>query len=545
MAMAGRTADRLDEATGLVDRPLPVSSAARRDRRGFMNVRLRRVHRAGAKALLAGIAASALMVAATPVVGAVPSQSQPRNSGYPTGSGGATAANTGPTSLDVPTLANIDPGTSKTNIECAWSVPDLNAAGGAETSNTNTGAPNFTGNPFYGGAPPATPPSLGGTNAFQYSTGPNPGGLDDDPTVTPVLATGASATPCDLGTAASQVNPGSALQADGAQHMIQVLPNADDNPAQRRMELWAAVDDTTGLGNANRPQISDVYWDIYKPDGTLKFEVHGVPLPPVGTPGNLSGPCSGPAGMFNSAINNGELTNAAVNDPVHGIIALCSEGVKQLWHNAWTISKDQPSGVYKVVTHAVDAGGALTSMTYSIDIIPFFDLAIDFSKVDFGAITPNASKTIAGDGGPGSFDPPNSTTPTVTNEGNSGEQIGVQFSPLIGAGTGKCIPNFDAALGLNALGLEHISPISATCTPPAASNIAWFAISGTGPGKQLLCPNDDAKLDISVEPGSVPSDTYAGSMMVWARSDVVTGAGRGGCPTDNGKDYVPNSGTRF
>lgn len=433
-----------------------------------------------------------------------------------------------PTQVQVPETATVSGGSSITRIECGWAIPDNNPVGGSETSNSVTTAVNYTG-------PNATdtPPSTSGPNAFVPGNG--------DAVTVATTAAGAPVTPCQLGFTGAP-NPGSATQASGDLHLVAVLPNADNLPAERRIDLWSAVDDTQGVSN-----IAKVYWDVYHPDGTLKVEVQGV----------QSTNCFGPNGtsttvdpIFQAAITSGQLAASAVNDPNNGMIALCNEGVKQLWHNAFDVSKDQPNGAYKIVETAVDKNGNSTQLTYSIDIIPFFDLAIDFNNVNYGTISANQASIVAGDV---NFLPPSDTRPSVTNRGNSGEQIGLIWSPMVGTTLGKCINNFDANLGtygpggvspaLNPALLQHITGTATCPSTSAGANSPEVDFNPTG--SQLLCPNDIAKLDLSIDPqlsnGAVPSDTYTGTVTVVAKSSVQL---HNGCPTDNGIVYVPNSGTR-
>lgn len=438
---------------------------------------------------------------------------------------------THPAHYTVTETATVSGGSSTPRIECGWALPDANPKGGAETSNTTTGAVNYTG---PNGTD--TPPSTSGTYAFQYYTS----SPFDTTVMTPTNTAGSPVTPCQLGFTGNP-NPGSATQATGDRHMTQVLPNAANTPAQRRIELWSAVDDTQGVSN-----IAKVYWDVYHPNGTLKVEVQGVQetncFGPYGT-STTSDP------MFTAAIGTGQLSSTAVNNATHGIIALCNEGVKQLWHNAFTVSKDQPSGQYKIVETAVDKNGNVAHLTYYIDIIPFFDLAINFSSVNYGTISANQSSTV-----PGGVTFGNSSRPAVTNLGNSGEQIGLSWSPMVGATTGKCINHFDASFGTYGPGgkspaltpglLQHITG-TATCpsagTAGKNSPTVWF----NGMGSQLLCPNDIGKLDLSIDPelntSAVPADTYTGKLTVFARNSTPA---TGGCPTDFGVPYTPNSGTR-
>ena len=189
--------------------------------------------------------------------------------------------------------------------------------------------------------------------------------------------------------------------------------------------------------------------------------------------------------MFQAAIDNGELTNAAVHDPTNGMIALCQEGVKAFFHNTFLVSKDQPNGEYRIETHAVAVGGLETVQTYYIDIIPFYNMALDFNSVDYGQIIPGLPKTINGDTLFGT------APPTVKNTGNSAMGLGVLFSDLVQATDqngnpvqgGKHITQFDASFGLSAATIQHI-PIINSGVPTNFDDT----------GNRQLCPNDTGSL---------------------------------------------------
>ncbi len=395
----------------------------------------------------------------------------------------------------LPTSASVSGSGTTAHIECSWALPDLNPNGGSETN--NTGTPNPT--------PPRT---------FWY-------GLDDDPLNKP------SPVPCDLGSGGSKPT-----QLDARHHLIQVLPNTNDAPALRRIELWAAADHPAGVG-----AISDVYWKVFHGDGSFKVQLHGVRIDQSSSNPDCKGPITANAhdplhtSMFKAAIDNGELTDSAVNDPTNGMIALCQEGVKALFHNTFVVSKDQPNGEYKIETHVVSIGGLETVQTFYIDIIPFYDMALDFSSVNFGQIFPGVPKTINGDTNFGTGGP------TVENQGNSAMGLALNFTDLIQTKDqngnpilgGKHITTFDASFGLTAGSIQHIPLINSLVVTP---------FDDLGP--RQLCSNDDGKLDLSVDPPpTLPAGTYAGTVAVIAHSPMVSL-----CPTDHGHVYVPNSGTR-
>ena len=389
--------------------------------------------------------------------------------------------------LDTKAVVNGS-GTTGT-IECSWALPDLNPKGGLEQNNTGT--------------PDPTPPLT-----FWY-------GYDDDIATRP-----GPSTPCDLGPNGTKPTMG-----DARNHLIQVLPNAGNSPAERRIELWAAADHPAGI-NA----ISDVYWKVFHGDGSFKVQLHGVRIDSTSRRPDCNGPVSADGSnktMFQAAIDNGELTSQAVNDPTNGMIALCQEGVKALFHNTFVVSKDQPNGEYKIETHEVSAGGLESVQTFYIDIIPFYDMVLDFKSVDYGQIIPGYSKTINGDT---NFGTP---APTVENLGNSAMGLGVGFTDLVQTSNqtgdpvqgGKHITDFDASFGISAATIQHI-PLITGGGPVMPFN--------DGPN-QTLCSDDPGKIDLSVEPpATLPAGSYAGSVTIVAHSPATSW-----CPTDHGHPYDP------
>jgi hypothetical protein len=401
--------------------------------------------------------------------------------------------NTG--SQQLPTKASVSGTGTAGTIECSWALPDLNPAGGREQNNTGT--------------PNPTPPTT-----FWY-------GLDDDPLTSP-----GPATPCDLGPHGAKPTLG-----DARHHFIQVLPNSADSPAERRIELWAAADHPAGIG-----AISDVYWKVFHGDGVLKVQLHGVRIDASSSRPDCNGPNSVQPGstesMFQAAIDNGELTSASVHDPTNGMVALCQEGVKALFHNTFTVSKDQPNGEYKVETHEVSAGGLESVQTFYIDIVPFYDMNLDFNGVDYAQIIPGITKTISGDT---LFGTP---APTVLNTGNSAMGLGLAFTDLVQVTNqtgdpvqgGKHITDFDGSFGISANTIQHI-PLIKGGAPVTTFDDGQF---------RQLCSDDDGKLDLSVEPPStLPAGSYQGVLTIVAHSPTTSF-----CPTDHGHLYVPNSGVR-
>lgn len=345
-------------------------------------------------------------------------------------------------------------------IECKWELPDINS-------------------------------SLEG---IQY-------GDDDDPIQEPGF-------PCDRGDGPTD-RP---MMEDNVQNVIQVLPNAEDDPEARRIENWVAVEHPNGVD-----LIDDVFWKVFHADGSFKVQVHGdkVQLEDL----DSLGATNQPGTMWGAAWETGQVSSDAVHAVDFGIIDLVRQRQKDLYYADWQIHKEQMCGLYTVEVTAV-ADGATATMTNTLDIQCFFNLEIDFESIDWGPITPGATKVLNGDTNFGT-----AGFPTVKNTGNSGMQVGIEFDPLVqqtnGLGTpvagGKVIDVFDAAFGKSAGVLEWIDPIPAD-TP------TWFNNTSIN---QVLCSNDTGKLDLSIHPpDQVPGGSYAGSVMVLAQH------AQGVCPND-------------
>ena len=353
-------------------------------------------------------------------------------------------------------------------------------------------------------------PLNNGTHGWNFPDGAVQYGQDDDPLTTP-----STSPACDR--TGGPTDPPS--QDDGIQNMIQVMPVAEDDPEERIIQNWAAVDHPAGAD-----AIDDVYWKIFHPDGSFKYQIHGH-LVAVGDV-DLLGSWNDSSTMFGAAYATGQVSQQAIHDADYGIIDRVKQRQKTLWYADWPISKDQMCGEYRIEAHAV-ANGVESVLTNYIDIICFFNLEIDFDSVNWGAIIPGTSKVVPGDT---QFSPPSSSAPTVKNTGNSGMQVGVLFTPLVQQNVEgpKRIVDFDAAFGKTASVLEWIDPI-------AAGDEAWFSNSSIN---QVLCNNEVGKLDLSVHPpAGLPNGQYEGSLTVLA--DWAPGV----CPNDLAAGQQPANGS--
>jgi hypothetical protein len=493
---------------------LSLRPAGHREEKTLRPTTPRTVLRRGTRVLVAVATLASLTLLGA---GAATAQGSPQHSG--TVNVGATISGSG-----------IDP-----TIECSWALTDDNLAGGGETqqyseavgANIGPSTPSLSytdltqpvqGNGWSGKGPKA--PSFGGSpnsgQSFQY-------GLDDDPSLYP------TPPPCDLnGSTPPAVTMAAGSQSAPTPTDVSVLPNAFDNPAPRRVEFWAATDGATS-----------VTFNVFYPDGKEDAEAGGVETTncqTYGTSGSLLTDMFTAAGPQPTGAN--ELSAAAIhNASGTGIVDLCNEGQKDLWDQALTISKDDPNGTYTVETIASNVTGGQSVGWFSFVVIPFFLLSIDFNNLKFTNNGANVYQ-LAGDT---TWAPPASNAPTVTNGGNSGEQIGIAFSKLSNnpsSGSPVFISQFDANIGYNTSDVltAPIRGIAASNTP---TYLGSTGANTTASGPQLVCPNDASKLDLSADPPSgAPAGNYTGSMEVWARSEIITGSGNGGCTTDNGAPYI-------
>ncbi|MEE8443260.1 MAG: hypothetical protein V3S37_05870 [Dehalococcoidia bacterium] len=368
----------------------------------------------------------------------------------------------------VPTSAQVNGGGLPPNIECKWELPDM--------------VSRFADNTF----PDAN---------IQYdgTTTPALHLHDDDMETVPDAdnATDGAQVPCSGPPDTVATMPG------GVHNMIQVRPNPNDLPEERRIQLWAAVDHPNGISN-----IADVYWKIFHPLGDEKIQVHGTKVdmsecdPTTGGLGNSASTGK----MMEAAVHTGQLTADAVDDINNGMLAKCLQGGKAIYYASFDLSKHQPCGEYRVEVTAVAVGGQTAKLSNYIDVECVYFLEIDFGSVDWGTITPGLTDIVLGNL---FWDSPLGNAPTVRNVGNDGMGLGLTYTPMVGATEGKVITEFDACYGK--------SPSTLDCYNMAAGEYTEF---GEG-ADQVLCSNEMGKLDLSIHPPSIlPVDSYSGAIDV-------------------------------
>jgi hypothetical protein len=347
-------------------------------------------------------------------------------------------------------------------------------------------------------------------------------GLDDDPVAD-------AGFPCVDDGAGAATMPSNYTSSS----MIVVKPNADDDPSEAYVELWGAVSSS----NAN----PIVYFDVYHPDGTLKAQIDATQY------ANSSNPsaCDGPTGMFQAALDNKELTSAAIAN----IKDECRYQQKGLYYGAFGISKHQPYGTYTVNITAATAGGAATTHSMLITVLPFYQLEKDFTTVNFGTVGPNSHywQPTAGDF---DWDGTNNATnqkTSVRNTGNAGIGLDVRFASMCLTTAPSCtddkrIDHFDAKFGKVIAGMQSMgntglafaleSNLASTAKPAPYGN--WYSFDNDI--NRTLCPNDVAKIEFSIYTENIQAGTY---------SAIPSGIGlrarpNAECPTDDGSVYLAN-----
>jgi len=358
------------------------------------------------------------------------------------------------------------------NIECKWELPDM------QVGVTDTTYPD-----------PDMQYQLDATTGAHVH--------DDDMAVVPSVSPA-----CALPTS----GVGAPTQPNGVHNMIQVVPVPQDLPEERQIQLWMAVDHPNGISN-----ISDVFWQVFHPDGSEKVQVHGTKIPQAACDPAL-GDSAAVGLMFEAAVHTGQVSAAAVDDVNYGMNAKCLEGVKAIYYASFDLSKHQPCGEYKIDATALNLTGMPTTLTNYIDVECVFYLKIDFDQVNWGAVTPGYGSVVAGDL---IWDVPADNAPTVRNVGNDGMGLSLIFSKMVGASFGKEIIAFDACYGktpstLQCIGTDPLKPWE------------WIQAGVLTPfdnaPERVLCSDEDAKLDLSIHPpASLVADTYTGTLTVIGR----------------------------
>jgi hypothetical protein len=261
---------------------------------------------------------------------------------------------------------------------------------------------------------------------------------------------------------------------------MDVAPNLEDLPEKRLIEYWWVAEDPNGIGDLN-----DAFIRVWHPDGSLKYQLHGVLVP-----------CTSLAAALEAAVHTGQITQADADL----IVEECGKNVLRVYRVVGDLSKHQPCGLYTVEAQAVDGAGNTdpTPAVNNFNVLCVIGFEKDFDPaVDFGEILPNTVKWVRGD-----KDMNTPLRPSVKNTGNTAMYLWLHFGAMIGQNFQKVINQFDAQLNSQAI------------DPIFASENHCFDLEPFG-------SNEIKQLDLSIHPGSIPADTYAGWLDVWGRTSCT------------------------
>jgi hypothetical protein len=337
-------------------------------------------------------------------------------------------------------------------------------------------------------------------------------------------------TPCDVHRDAAGNPDGPPTMANNVHNMIQVKPNPADLPEQRKIQLWMAVD-THGSNPA-------IFWKVYEknPSGQYVLKVQVDVEPPASpvdpgtgliadadcrdtpTPSKL-GNSSTARTMFEAAVHTGQLTAAAVDHPIYGMKAKCSQDEKQLYYGRFNLSKHQPCGEYKIEAHA---GNVV--LTNYIDIVCIFTLDVDVTSIACGTVAPLTHPTCSGD------DIWGSGATTIINWGNHGMGLDVDVDPMCEweSTTNACVTggasivDFDVKFGKAYSGqtaadnIEVLDPVCVVGPPATGCADQQFSLGNNI--RQVLCTNEHGKFDLSLHVPNLKPAIYRGQVTFIGRA---------------------------
>ena len=275
---------------------------------------------------------------------------------------------------------------------------------------------------------------------------------------------------------------------------IQVFPPGLQDPQGRiDIEFWAVVTDPQGLKD-----IQFVSADVYEPDGSKKYQVMLLQVwknyldPAVKAAAFAEMEAADEAGAI--TYNEGYTLDDLKTQYEKGE-AWIFKGVEWLDYH-------QPCGVYRVKVCAADQGLTKDYKENTFEYVKEVAIALDFDRLNFGAVKICKEVIISGD-----EDMSTPDEPTVKNLGNSPCKINLHFDDM---GFGYRTENgvkvwnvgYDARLGLNdpvpMPGDPYIDPSTETELP----------------GELPLCT--ELELDFSIHVSKAEPGSYSGTCTIWA-----------------------------
>lgn len=178
---------------------------------------------------------------------------------------------------------------------------------------------------------------------------------------------------------------------------------------------------------------------------------------------------------INQAYAMNLITEAAKDDMLYGLQA--TKAQYKIFRIDNTLSNHDEPGIYNVYFKVVDNGGAFEENT-QVDAIGYLQVEYlslkafqtDFTAVDYGNIIVNSRKVISGDE---IWESPDSSKPTIKNQGNVNIQINASASDLTGVNSpAQTIPASALSIHLAGYDINQLSNTPQTllnaivpCTP--------------------------------------------------------------------------------
>jgi len=273
---------------------------------------------------------------------------------------------------------------------------------------------------------------------------------------------------------------------DPARPGIQIWPNPagpkPGDPGETEIWVWAVVTDTNGIGD-----ITGVYFKVFEPGGeecTEKGPCAECPEPNIEKIQVHMTKETDWETAKKHGLDTGQLTPKQAAELDEEL----EKNHSEMWVGSWIYEVHQPAGDYCIEVTAVDQAGNKTKLGNCILIESIVVLALDFDKVDFGEIVPNAEKWVMGNE---TFSPGDGR-PTVWNQGNDPASLKVHFTEMVGAEEGKSIDQFDVKL------LDETTDAKAS---------EWCTLEGP------IMPCTPLQIDFSIHPPVfLPADTYSGAI---------------------------------
>jgi len=204
------------------------------------------------------------------------------------------------------------------------------------------------------------------------------------------------------------------------------LANNDDNPlkpglqanpivpqGEKTVYFWAVVTDDDSMD-----QITGVWAEIFKPDGTLKHQIELTQI-------FCTEPDWPKASAAVQAAADAELLTIAPGMTLDEVKTELIKGEAKLYKGSMTFVHGQWGGFHRVEVYALDAQSTSVRLVNCFEYVRTVCVEKDFTTVNFGSLQLSQSKVVSGDEDMGTPE-----KPTLKNGGNVDTMISVHYTPM-------------------------------------------------------------------------------------------------------------------